>query len=114
MNPISKLRFDALAGYSRSPQLPLYARELGWFEDGNEKVLGVVSLDLPDNDYLYTVLGRDKNGRFRAVDVQINLPSEDDARRQLDDALTEAVRQPPENVEIFRSESARLTRKWLG
>jgi hypothetical protein len=37
MKPISKLRFDSLAGYSRSPMMPLLVEEGGWFEDANEK-----------------------------------------------------------------------------
>jgi hypothetical protein len=52
MQPLSRLRFDALAGYSRSPLLGLSARELSWFQDGSEKLLGVVSLDLVDHDYV--------------------------------------------------------------
>ena len=57
MRTISKLRLDALAGYRRSPQLPLAARELAWFEQGGEQLLGVVSLDIWGNDYVSTVLG---------------------------------------------------------
>ena len=62
MKPLSKTRFDALAGYSRSPQLPLSAEELAWFEEADEKLLGMVSLDIHDRDYVYTVLGRDARG----------------------------------------------------
>jgi hypothetical protein len=56
MKPLSPLRFDALAGYSRSPQIGLSARELSWFEEADEKLLGVVSLDLIDFEYVFTVL----------------------------------------------------------
>jgi hypothetical protein len=33
MKPLSKLRFDSLAGYSRTPWLPLLVEEIGWFEE---------------------------------------------------------------------------------
>lgn len=94
MKPLSPLRFDALAGYSRSPLIGLSARELGWFEDGTEKLLGVVSLDLVDQDYVYTVLARDAHGRFRAFHLDINISSEAEAIKQLEAALSELVVHP--------------------
>src|SRR5579885_1598219 len=71
MRRISKLRFDSLAGYSRSPTMPLVAEELDWFEEAGEKVLGVLVRDLPDNDYACYVLGRDAKLRFAAVWIEI-------------------------------------------
>lgn len=94
MKPISKVRFDALAGCSRSPQLPLSARELAWFEEAHETLLGVVSLDISDRDYVYTVLGRDAHGRFRAVHLDINILSQADAERGLEAALAELATRP--------------------
>lgn len=96
MKPISKLRFDALAGYSRSPYIPLSAQELSWHEEGDERLLGVVSLDLQDSDYLYTVLARDAKNRFRGVDLEINLASQQEAEKQLGQALVELSQLPAE------------------
>ena len=70
MNTLPKVRFDALAGYSRSPYISLSARELGWFEEADGKVLGVVSLDVVDRDYVWIVLARDAKNRYRAVDLR--------------------------------------------
>lgn len=94
MKPLSKVTFDALAGYSRSPQLPLVAQELAWHEEANEKLLGVVSQDLDDRDYVYTVLGRDARDRFRAVHVKINIVSPAQAEQQLERALAELAQRP--------------------
>ncbi len=33
MNSIPRIRYDALAGYSRSPQTAFSSEELGWFEE---------------------------------------------------------------------------------
>jgi len=52
MNAISQRHFDSLAGYVRSPTMALVARELVWFEEANEKILGLVALDLTDQDYV--------------------------------------------------------------
>lgn len=96
MNPISKLRFDSLAGYSRSAVLPLIVQELSWFKEANEKVLGMVALDLSDDDYVCYVLGRDKKNRFRAVWVESSIPSTEEAHGKLDVKLTEYAKMPPE------------------
>ena len=44
MRPISRLRFDALAGVPETPAL--IGEELGHFEHANERVLGVLTRDL--------------------------------------------------------------------
>jgi hypothetical protein len=94
MKPIPALRFDALAGYSRSPYLPLSARELEWYEEGDEKLLGLVSLDIADEDFVYTVLGRDAMGRYRAFHLEINIGSVDEARDRLAASLADLVQLP--------------------
>ena len=35
----------------------------------DQRLLGVVIMDLTDGDYNFVILARDKHGRFRAVDV---------------------------------------------
>src|SRR5687767_11584816 len=96
MERISKLRFDALAGYIRSPYSVFFAEELDWFQAGNEKLLGVVSIDTSDHDYVATVLARDKRGRFRWVDHKINLPFRQEAVGRLETMLSASVEKPPE------------------
>ncbi|HJR06638.1 MAG TPA: hypothetical protein VJ842_05230 [Pyrinomonadaceae bacterium] len=83
MKPISKLRFDSLAGYARAPFAPLVVSELGWYENANEKVLGVVLYDLHDKDYGYVVLGRDRSKRYRAVKPVSSLATAKEARQKL-------------------------------
>lgn len=94
VRPLSKTRFDALAGYSRSPHLPLSDAELAWYEEADEKLLGMVSLDIHDRDFVYTVLGRDARGRFSAVHLDINIDSQAEAERRLEGALTQLAERP--------------------
>jgi hypothetical protein len=96
MDRLSKPRFDALAGYIRNPYSVFFAEELDWFQAGNERLLGLVSIDTSDNDYVATVLARDKRGRFRAVDLEINLPFREQAIGRLQMMLAEAVGKPAE------------------
>ena len=67
MRRLSKIRFDALAGYARQPLALLMAQELGWFEQGNERLLATLIRDQEDSDYAAIIMGRDRKGRFRCV-----------------------------------------------
>jgi hypothetical protein len=68
MRPLSRVRFNALAGYARRPMAVFFAEEVAWFEHGSERVLGAVLRDRTDNDFTGMVMARDRRGRFRAVD----------------------------------------------
>jgi hypothetical protein len=69
MKPISPIRFDALAGYARQPGIFAIAEEAGWYEHGNERVVGLLMRDRVDNDFGGIVFGRDQKLRFRCVSV---------------------------------------------
>lgn len=97
MKNLSKVRFDALAGYSRSPYIALSAKELEWYEEADEKLLGVVCLDVSDRDYVWTVLARDAKNRFRAVDLEHSIPTQAGARERLAEALARHVPRPAED-----------------
>jgi hypothetical protein len=66
---IPRLRFDALAGYSRQPSAELYAGELAWYEHKTAPVLGVLIMDITDEDFGGIIVGRDEGRRLRCVDV---------------------------------------------
>ena len=96
MKALSQLRFDSLAGYSRSPTMALVARDLAWYEEANERILGLIALDLPDRDYVSYVLGRDAKGRFRTVWLECSIESEEAATALLERKLAEFAQAPPE------------------
>ena len=65
MRPISKVRFDALGGYARTPAAGIFGEELAYFEHANERVLGMLLRDRTDNDYMGAVFARDELLQFR-------------------------------------------------
>src|SRR5260370_5317937 len=69
MKKISPIRFDALAGYARQPYASYMAEEIGWYEHGGERVLGLLVCDKEDNDFSGLIFARDRKLRFRAVDM---------------------------------------------
>lgn len=68
-------RFNALAGYSRSPAASYISQELKWFSNTEETIIGVLLIDTIDSDYVCVVLGRDESGKFRAFDVSPGIES---------------------------------------
>ena len=68
MKPISLVRFNALAGYSRKPGILQIGEELKWFEHGGERVLATLVRDRTDDDFAGMIFGRDRKGRFRWID----------------------------------------------
>src|SRR5262249_26452228 len=83
MKPIAKCRFDALAGYIRSPHSLIMSQELEWYCADAERVLGVLIFDRTDRDYGGVVLGRDGRRRFRAISMSGFAESRDVARQFL-------------------------------
>jgi hypothetical protein len=66
LKEISKLRFDALASYARSPWIVFLARELRWFEFANERLLATAVID-SDNQYSGVFMAKDPQERYRWV-----------------------------------------------
>ena len=65
---------------------PLHAierRGIGMVRGGRREALGVVSLDVADRDYVWTVLARDAKNRFRGVNHEINIPTQAQAEERL-------------------------------
>jgi hypothetical protein len=94
LKPLSRERFDALAGYIRRPETTFFAKELEWYADQKERVLGVLALDLADQDFGGIVLGRDGRKCFRAVDVSSFSTNIDLAREALRNDILRWSSQP--------------------
>jgi hypothetical protein len=80
--PISQTRFEALS-YAKHPYAEMTGREIEWYSDSKENVLGAVVLDLVDHDWSWVVLGRDEIGLFRAIEFDVSSPSQSKARKTL-------------------------------
>lgn len=88
---ISKSRFNLLAiGTRRSPAPYLY-EEVHYWADLDEQVIGVIVRDLTDNDYYWSLLARDRNGRFRSADFDSSLRSAEYATVALRQRIAKAV-----------------------
>lgn len=87
--PLSKRRFDALAGYTRQPFITQIVVELAWLATADERVLGVVTHDQIDDDFGWVALARDERLRYRAVGVDCSLADAGVAKAALSAAMDE-------------------------
>src|SRR5476651_795397 len=88
IKPLTKQRFDALCRV-KLPSADIVVTEVEWFSDEDERVLGIVVLDNTDKDWSWMVLGRDEAGLFRAIDFEVSLSTQEEARSLLMTKLVE-------------------------
>jgi hypothetical protein len=93
---LSFRRFNALAAYTRRPEIVLYIEEIEWYATSDERLIGMLARDRIDNDFSWVILGRDERRRFRAIDLNSSLPTQDVARRQLFEKLKDQYEKPDE------------------
>jgi len=76
-------RFNALAGLSRSAGASYVSRELAWFANDDESILGTLLIDTIDNDYVAILMARDEFGKFRCFDLECSIENIEDAKNWL-------------------------------
>lgn len=88
INEMDLKRFSALVGPSRSPKTEFFTREIRWFANQYETVLGVMLLDIHDKDFTAILLGRDAVGRYRCIDLECSFETSQTAHCWLVDKIT--------------------------
>lgn len=86
MKPISRVRFDAIAGYARGANAHAEGEEQTYYEHGWGRILGLVTMDRTDQDYGGLVFAPDARLRYRCVYV-----TPFGERRQAEIALRKAM-----------------------
>ncbi len=90
---ITKQAFQAACGFAVLGSNPI-GEEHGWFCDETESFLGVVIRDKIDKDWGYVVLARDEHFQFRAIDVDVSLPTRYQAGMKLQLRMAELISSP--------------------
>lgn len=85
--PINKKLFDIYLLFTREPFVQYFSKELEFYSNGNGGLLGLISLDLTDNDYYGCILSRDKSKQYRAELVVASLPTIEEARNWIDENM---------------------------
>lgn len=85
--PINRKLFEIYVLFTREPFVQHFTEELEFYSNGNGGLIGLISLDLTDNDYYACILSRDESKQYRAVKVDGSIPTIEDARDRLDDMM---------------------------
>lgn len=85
--PINKKLFDIYLLFTREPFVQYYTKELEFYSNGNGGLLGLISLDLTDNDYYGCILSRDISKQYRAELIVASLPTIEEARDWVDSQM---------------------------
>lgn len=86
--PINKKLFDIYALFTREPFVQYFTKELEFYSNGNGGLIGLISLDLTDNDFYACILSRDKSKQYRAELVEASIPTIEYARIWIDDKMS--------------------------
>jgi len=89
---LSRERFDLFAIGTRLSPTQLVAEELSYWSDLDENVIGVVFRDRIDDDYGWSLMVRDRLGRFRGVDLNVSVKSERLAEAEIRVKIAEVSR----------------------
>lgn len=84
---IDEKRFNVYAAYSRSSIAAYFTKEVAWYANGDDSILGVVLFDLTDEDFASIMLVRDKSRKFRAFDFEANFPTAEEATTWLHNTM---------------------------
>jgi len=85
--PISKKLFDIYVLFTREPFVRYYSKELEYYSNGNGGLLGLITLDLTDNDYSVCILSRDEAKQYRAERIQVSIATIEEARKWIDEKM---------------------------
>jgi hypothetical protein len=94
-----KCEFDKFE-FIRKPGPYSVTEEKEWYADNNRDILGYVFRDRIDDDYGYIVLGKDENGLFGTIDVEVDICDRNDARTGLFAAMEKFVKS---KKKVFRA-----------
>ncbi|MBA4239579.1 MAG: glycosaminoglycan attachment site [Sphingobacteriaceae bacterium] len=85
---INKKLFDIFLLFTREPFVEYFTKELEFYSNGNGGLLGLISLDLTDNDYYGCILSRDDSKQYRAEVIKASIPTIEEARLWIDEKMS--------------------------
>jgi len=86
--PINKKLFDIYLLFTREPFVQYFSEELEFYSNGNGGLLGLISLDITDQDYYGCILSRDKSKQYRAELITASVETIEEVRKWIDDKMS--------------------------
>ena len=88
---IPRQRFNLLAIGTRMSPSTIFSEEVSYWSDQEERLLGLVFRDRTDDDFGWILLARDRIGRFRCVDLKVDLRTPTYAAQGLRQRIADAI-----------------------
>lgn len=91
---INQNLFNIYLLFTREPFIRYFTKELEFYSSLDRRLLGLITLDLTDNDFTSIIFSRDKSLQYRAERFEVSLDTIEDARAWIhkmmnDDSLTQ-------------------------
>ncbi len=100
---ISKKEFYQL-NVIKETKLGVFATEIEWFKDNENRILGVLLKDKIEKDFSYVILTSEVDNTFRAVDIKVSISSIDSARSELISKLSKSINNGKYQQSLFQEE----------
>jgi len=85
---INRKLFNIYVLFTREPFIQYLTEELEFYSNGNGGLIGLISLDLTDNDYYACILSRDKSKQYRAELIEASIQTIEQARNWIDEKMS--------------------------
>ena len=79
ISEITKEEFDQLNPF-RGPDIGTLIIEKEWYADQARNIIGALTFGTEDTDWGYIILGKDEEGDFRGIDLEVSKESLEQAR----------------------------------
>lgn len=89
---MSRARHQLLSIGTRQSLAHLMSREISYWSDTDETLLGLVFVDVTDGDYGTMIMHRDRIGRFRSCEVDVSIRSRRQAEKAVRGRIAELAR----------------------
>lgn len=100
--PINRNLFNIFLLFTREPFVRYFSKELEFYTNGNNSLIGFISLDLTDNDYYAAILTRDKSKQYRAENIVASLETIEEAREWIDNQMgSDSITLPDNQSDFF-------------
>lgn len=92
MKPLNDNRANLLLMFTRCPLAKIFTKELEYYQSDDEKLIGLISLDRTDHDYITIFLDRNSRGCYETVKAVHSIETIEEARINLREMMDSYVR----------------------
>ena len=89
--------------------LNVFATERKWFINFDKNLLGIILEDKVDKDWTYLVLGKESDGFFRAIDVEISIDSIEKSESGLINSIHSLTESGKKEETLFKADEQVLS-----